>query len=173
MRTRFWAISVLLIATTGILIPAAASAGTQAAAPPRCLSQNLHLSFQPDFGGGYAGGYVYNVLWENMGTGSCSLTGYPGISALGSKLRVLGSPAGRDGIDPVTTVTMPPGGIIVSKLRVTDVYNYPEAKCKPTRAFYIRAYAPGAYQADRAAAASFEACRGPGIVYMHTSTVIP
>jgi len=172
MRARIWAIVAALMVTTGILVPVAASASAQAPVPPRCLSQNLHVYFLPDFGGGYAGGYGYNVLWENMGRGSCSLTGYPGISALGSKLRVLGSPAGRDPIDPVATVTMPPGGIVVSKLLITDVLAYPKAKCKPAPAFYIRAYAPGAYQADRAKA-SFEACRAPGIVYMSTGTVIP
>ncbi|HTP15751.1 MAG TPA: DUF4232 domain-containing protein [Streptosporangiaceae bacterium] len=154
-----------------LLAPAAASA----AATPRCLSENLRVRFIRD--NGYAGGYVYDVLWQNEGTSVCTLTGYPGTSALGSLKRVLGKPAGRDVVYPVTTVTIPTGGIVVSFLRITDVAAYSKAVCNQALASFLRIYPPGAFLPDVInTAGGIQVCRNARAsapVYMATSPVVP
>ena len=147
-------------------VPATASAAP-AAPPGRCLSQQLTLTAQ--YEGGAAGTTGIWILYTNNGT-TCTLRGYPGVSALGTAGRTLGSPAGRDPVYPVTTQLLKHGWSVMSLILLGDVYNYPAAQCQPAKGAAFRVYPPGAYNADTAAY-TFEACRKPGIVYMHTTAV--
>ena len=77
--------AAIAVAASAVLLPAAASAApartaparTTAAAAPAC-STSLETWFAPE-GDGYAGGVVYVVEFSNIGTATCTVTGYPTV----------------------------------------------------------------------------------------------
>ncbi len=88
-----------VIACAAALMPVAALAATAApAAPaastPGCATAGLVIWFSPQVGGGYAGGYYYNLNFTNLSGRACTLRGYPGVSAVNLRGRQLGNPHG-------------------------------------------------------------------------------
>jgi len=158
-----------LAAPAIVSLTVTAAPSTASATPAtvnRCLPRHLTVTAQS--AGAAAGTFGIHLTYTNTGS-ACTLRGYPGVSALGTAGRVLGSPAGRDPLYPVTTQTLGHGGTAMSLLLLADVYNYPPARCHYAKGAAFRVYPPGASAADRAAY-SFEGCRKP-VVYMHTTAV--
>ncbi|HTA10478.1 MAG TPA: DUF4232 domain-containing protein [Streptosporangiaceae bacterium] len=167
------------IAGAAILLPAVAlaSSGSGAAASGpaathRCYASELTVWLGSP-GNGTAGSTYYDLELSNTSKSTCTLYGYPGVSAHNAS-RQLGSPAGRDHSRPSTLVTLRPGGTTHVLLQITDVGNYPPAACKPASAQFLRVYAPGAYSAiNMPFQGGFAACGRRGPVYLHVTAVIP
>jgi len=171
--------AITAIAGAAVLLPAAALAssgsGAAASAPAaahRCYASELTVWLGSP-GSGAAGSTYYDLELSNTSKSTCTLFGYPGVSAH-NFARQLGSPAGRDHSRPSRLVTLLPGGTTHVILQITDVGNYPPSVCKPTSAQLLRVYAPGAFSAiTMPFQGGLQACGRRGPVYLHVTAVIP
>jgi len=169
------------VAGAAILLPAvalassagsgSASTGTRsdAVAHPPCGRSSL-TSWMGVPGGLAAGSAYYQLEISNVSSQTCTLYGFPGVSALSSTGRQLGNAAGRDGKAGLT-VTLRPYQTAHVILQVTDVGNFSRAACDPATADTLRVYAPGDY-ASMKFPFTLRACRRRGPVYLHVSTTI-
>jgi hypothetical protein len=118
--------------------PAPAPADTN---PANCATSELKGSLGPAEGA--AGSVVQTLLLTNVGTRTCELRGFPGVSYV----------AGEDGhqVGPAATMSGPRGGEVQlapgksagAALKLVNVQNYDTAVCKPTAVRGLRVYPPG------------------------------
>lgn len=92
-----------------------------------------------------AAGSVYQVIdFTNIGKTACTLYGYPGVSlAAGTPVTQVGAAATRSTVAGPATVTLQPGQVGNSLLRITQALNYPSATCSPKKTTYLQIYPPG------------------------------
>lgn len=128
---------------------APATAATSAASTPQCAAADLGVWVAADHGQGAAGSVYMPLEFTNLSGHTCTMYGYPGVAALSSNLRQLGSPAQRSGGQP-HTVTLPPGATANATLTYSDVVtgNCP-SQYKRT-AFELQIYPPDQTQTDHA-----------------------
>jgi hypothetical protein len=125
--------------------PASSAAVNQNAAgsggAPGCATRDLKATVGIAQG---AAGSVYQVIdFTNIGTASCSLYGYPGIAlAGGSPVTQIGAAASRSPQAGPALVTLKPGAVANTLLRITQAQNYPTSKCSPTASTYLQIYPP-------------------------------
>jgi Domain of unknown function (DUF4232) len=60
----------------------------------RYATSGLLIWFSPQLGGGYAGGYYYNLNFTNLSGYACTLQGYPGVSAVNPERPAARQPGG-------------------------------------------------------------------------------
>jgi len=121
-------------------------------------------------GGGAAGSIYYPLNFTNRAGHTCTLVGFPGVSAISASGAQLGSAAGRDTTTAAKTVTLTTGGTASSTLQVAEVGNYPTATCQPTTAAGLRVYVPNQTTSVNVTF-SFQACAKAGPVYLHVTAV--
>jgi hypothetical protein len=125
--------------------PASSAAVNQNAAgsggAPGCATRDLKATVGIAQG---AAGSVYQVIdFTNIGTASCSLYGYPGIAlAGGSPVTQIGAAASRSPQAGPALVTLKPGAVANTLLRITQAQNYPTSKCSPMASTYLQIYPP-------------------------------
>jgi hypothetical protein len=163
-------IGAAAVACAAALIPVAALAATAspaapAASTPRCATSGLVIWFSPQPGGGYAGGYYYNLNFTNLSGHACTLRGYPGVSAVGLSGQQLGSPAGWDNAK-LRTVRLANRATATAQLQVADAGNY---GCTATAAG-LRVYPPSQFT-SKVVPYPLEACARTGPVWMHARPV--
>ena len=109
--------------------------------PPGCATRDLKATVGVAQG---AAGSVYQVIdFTNIGTASCSLYGYPGIAlAGGSPVTQIGMAASRSPQAGPALVTLKPGAVANTLLRITQAQNYPTSKCSPMASTYLQIYPP-------------------------------
>ena len=109
--------------------------------PPGCATRDLKATVGVAQG---AAGSVYQVIdFTNIGTASCSLYGYPGIAlAGGSPVTQIGMAASRSPQAGPALVTLAPGAVANTLLRITQAQNYPTSKCSPMASTYLQIYPP-------------------------------
>ena len=124
-------------ASSAAVNPNAAGSG----GAPGCATRDLKATVGIAQG---AAGSVYQVIdFTNIGTASCSLYGYPGIAlAGGSPVNQIGAAAARSPQAGPTLVTLTPGSVANSLLRITQAQNYPTSKCGPVPSTYLQIYPP-------------------------------
>jgi hypothetical protein len=112
-----------------------------AGGPPGCATRDLKATVGVAQG---AAGSVYQVIdFTNIGTASCSLYGYPGIAlAGGSPVTQIGMAASRSPQAGPALVTLKPGDVANTLLRITQAQNYPTSKCSPMASTYLQIYPP-------------------------------
>jgi Protein of unknown function (DUF4232) len=175
-------VTATAIASAAILLPAvalASSAGTSvssAASAPKVAAQGRCVrgyltSWIGVPGGQTAGSTYYQLEISNISGATCTLYGFPGVSARGGGGKLLGSPAGRAPGHTELLVTLAPYQTAHVILQITDVGNFSPSACHPTNAFSLRVYAPGDYSWMEFPF-SFQACAKPGPIFMHVSTTI-
>jgi len=170
------------VAGAAILLPAvalASSAGSDSAtsatqphavAYRHCARSSL-TSWIGLPGGATAGSTYYELEISNLSRHTCTLYGFPGVSALGAGGRQLGSAAARTYGFPIETVTLQPLATAHVLLQITDVGNYSPSACHPTTADALRVYAPGDY-ASMKFPFTFPACGRKGPVYLHVNPTL-
>ena len=125
--------------------PASSAAVNQNAAgsggAPGCATRDLKAAVGIAQG---AAGSVYQVIdFTNIGTASCSLYGYPGIAlAGGSPVTQIGAAASRSPQAGPALITLAPGAVANTLLRITQAQNYPTSKCSPMASTYLQIYPP-------------------------------
>lgn len=168
-------IAATAVTATAILVPAVALASPGASGKPtatafRCPRGDL-TSWLGVPGDGTAGSTYYQLEISNTSGQTCSLYGFPGVSALKAGGGQLGSAAGRTRGHTKLLVTLAPGATAHVVLQITDVGNYSPAACHPANAVALRVFAPGDYASMRFPFA-FRGCARRGPVYLHVSTTI-
>jgi hypothetical protein len=144
--------------------PAAFSAPRSAAATaatPQCGPTDLGVWVARDQAGVAAGTAYFQLEFTNLSHRTCTLNGFPGVSARASNGKLLGNAARRDDTVAARTVRLAPGATGYALLEYSDVVtgNCPN-KHKVTAA-YLLVYAPDQFVADTAFW-SLPACTAPG-----------
>jgi hypothetical protein len=164
-------VAAAAIAGSAVLLPAVALAASgspaaaQAPAASRCTAPQL-TDWMGVPGSGAAGSTYYELEISNISKHTCTLYGYPGVSALGG-----GSAAGRNQSHHKTLVTLAPNATAHVILQIVDVGVFNPSSCKPKQAYGLKVYAPGAYHAN-VVPFSFQGCSKSGPVFLYVTTVI-
>lgn len=160
-------VAVALLATAVIAAPAASAAPM---AKP-CSPANLVVWAGPQAGGGTAGGFGYEIRFTNLGTGTCTLAGFPGVRAVDLKGNRIGA-AATHGAGKVKQIVLAPDQAAMATLQIADALNFPKAKCAPTMAAGLRVALPGGSGA-KIAPVAFETCAKPSARTLSVSAVEP
>jgi hypothetical protein len=166
--------AVALASSAGSAAPKTVAAQKTAAAPKtaaisRCTRAQL-TSWLGIPGDAAAGSTYYELEISNISGRSCTLYGYPGVSAIRGGGQV-GSAAHRDSSHPSTLLTLVPGATVHVILQIADAYNYPPNTCHPTKAYALRVYAPGDYSSMEFPF-TFEACAKKGPIFLFVTATI-
>jgi Protein of unknown function (DUF4232) len=104
-----------------------------------CLTRNLKVSLGP--ANGTAGTTFYPLQFLNAGTTSCTLKGYPGVSAVTSSGQQIGNPASRNSAK-FQTVTLAPGKQRSASVGIVDTGNFSPTTCAPVTAAGMKIFPP-------------------------------
>jgi hypothetical protein len=110
------------------------------------------------------GSTYYEMQISNIGTTTCSLYGFPGVSAVTAGGAQLGSPASWDhGFTPSTVVLSPH---VTSRvvLQIVDVFNF-GGSCTSVSAARLGVYPPNQTVSDDVWF-TFQACSNTGPIYL-------
>jgi len=171
MRT-FQALAAITLAggVAAATVPAmTASAATASPKAPAAAAGCAASSIRAWLGipvGVAAGTFSYELELSNISSRTCTLHGYPGVSALSSSGAQLGSPAGREAGDPERTVTLTPGATSHVLLLIEDVANYSASVCAMKPADELKVYPPND-TGYKLIPLTFEACSKKAPVYLH------
>jgi ABC-type phosphate transport system substrate-binding protein len=150
----------------------AASASTVGSSTQTAAIANCPQSYLTTWIGipanGTAGSTYYELEISNISSHTCSLYGFPGVSAMAGSHQ-LGSPADRTGGHPEDVITLGSYATAHVILQITDVGALPN--CHITEANGLRVFAPGDYASLRVPL-SFQACANRGPIFLHVSTTL-
>jgi hypothetical protein len=164
------ALLAFLSAVAAVAAAAAAGpAGAAQATTPRCATSGL-VVWLDTRGDGAAGSVFYRLKFTNLSRRTCTLTGYPGVSAVDLRGRRLGTPAGRDPARPVRTVRLAPRATASTVLQIVSADNFPRARCRQTTAAGLRVFPPNQTKA-KIVPFPFRACARSGPVFLQVRTV--
>jgi Protein of unknown function (DUF4232) len=160
-------ISIVLLA--GVSAALGLAGGASAATVPRCTTSGLvvWLDTHP---GGTAGSLIYRLELTNLSGRTCSVFGYPGVSAVDLAGRQLGSSATRDHARVAHTVTLRNGHTAVSLVRIVNVGNFPSASCGPVMAAGLRVFPPNS-ATSKIVPFPFRACSRTAPTYLFVRVV--
>lgn len=107
-----------------------------------CATAQLDISLNNEQGA--AGSRLADIVFTNTASDPCTLTGFPGVSAVTNDDGTqLGAAAERETGLPSTTVTLEPGQSARTGLKMTVVDVIDPATCQPQPADGLRVYPPG------------------------------
>lgn len=173
---------VMLAATPLVSGRAVGAAGAVAVVPPACAPGQLAVWIDTQ-GNGAAGSVYYHLQFTNISVHSCTLTGYPGVSAVNAAGRRLGRPASRSVLHPTRRVSLSGapfaeggpiglGATATAVLRILNVDNYPAARCGRATAVGLRVYAPNQSVA-KFVSLPLLACTHPTAPFLSVESVQP
>jgi len=173
-------ISASAMACAGVLATAVALAVTTfsaaAAGTPACTSAGL-VAWLNTTGSGAAGSTYYALQFTNLSGHTCTITGYPGVSGVDLNGHQIGAPASRNPAHKTKVITLANGAsssslntTALAVLRITDVANYPAAKCGAVTAAGLRVYVPG-QKASQIVPFPFRACSKTSGPYLSVESV--
>ena len=145
-------VAAVTVAAWTLAVPAATSATLTLAAKslPKCAASDLGVWVAADQSQGAAGTSYTPLEFTNLSHHTCTLYGFPGVSAISSAGQQLGSPAAWDHAIKPSLVRLTPGATAYAILAYSNVItgNCPVAS-KRTAA-QLRVYPPDQRQADHA-----------------------
>ena len=161
------------VAATGLIVTTAAfattssgGARTSAASAPACTAFGLGVWVAVGQGNGAAGTIFYPLEFTNLSGHTCSLFGFPGVSAIDQQGHQLGSSANWEGTTSPHTVILAPGATAHTMLAYHDAAVTTEAGCDPVNsATLLKVYPPGQHKWTYAAY-DFQSCSRPGVRYL-------
>lgn len=165
-RLRIWWLATTAVACGLALTVASASGGRAAAAS--CKTSGL-VVWLDTRGGAAAGSAYYTLELTNQSGHSCTLFGYPGVSAVDLRGRRLGSAASRSP-SARHLVTLRNGATAGAQLQIGTAANYPRSTCHQAAAAGLRVYPPN-QTASKVVPFPFQACSRTGPVYLHVASV--
>ena len=157
--------------STVILVAALACA---TAAPARsasraCATGGLVVWMDTN-GDGAAGTVYYHLEFTNLSGHTCTLRGFPGVSAVKLGGGRIGSAAGRDPAIPVKTISIANGRTAKAILGIVSAGNFPSSKCRQTTAAGLRVYPPN-QTASKVVPFPFAACSHKGPIFLRVRAV--
>jgi hypothetical protein len=168
--------ATIAIAGSAVLLPAVALAASSAPAAAQAPAQvsRCHAGQLTGWigipAGETAGSTYYELEISNISASTCTLYGYPGVSAWRDGQQ-LGSAAARNPVHPKTLLTLTPNSTVHVILQITDVGVYSPSSCQPEQAFALRVYAPGDYN-SHLVPLTFQACTKHGPIFLHVTTTL-
>ena len=179
-------IAVAALAITSAAFAATSSgaspgSGAASAAIPKCTAAlgqygNVSVWVADGQGSGAAGTIYYPLEFTNLSGHTCSMHGFPGVSAISRGGQQLGSPANWESggsFGTPRTVLVAPGATVHAILAYHDVVVSTVSGCDPvTTTFELRVYPPD----QRGAAFAFfglQACSHAGPVYLSVGPIKP
>lgn len=127
-----------------------APARAGASGTPPCRTSGLVVWLNDEPGGGTAGSFYYKLELTNLSGHTCTLHGYPGVSAVDLAGHRLGSAAlheasGKPRVVALAsaTPTLALGTTATAVLRIVDAGDFSPAACHPVSAAGLRVYPPG------------------------------
>jgi len=170
-----------LIAAVAASSPGAASGAALAsdtarlssAPAPACQASQLGVWIALAQSNGAAGTIYYPLNFTNVSGRTCSLHGFPGVSAIARNGHQLGSPAGWAAKVAARTVVLAPGATAHTILQYRDAEVSTAPGCDPVNtAVVLRVYPPNQYDAT-IAAFDLQVCSHAGPVYMSVEPILP
>ena len=158
------ACAAALAAVAATTSPAATTAST-----PRCATSGVVIWLETQ-GNGALGSIYYNLDFTNLSGHSCTLHGYPGVSAVNLGGHTLGSAASRDNFHAPVLVTLASGATARAVLRIVEAGNFPASICRQVPAAGLRVYPPN-QTASKVVPFPFSACSRSGPVYLSVRVV--
>jgi Protein of unknown function (DUF4232) len=147
----------------GVSTATATSGGARA--PERaaaCLGSEIDVWLNTQ-GDGAAGSTFYALEFTNLSSHSCTLSGFPHVSAIDLLGHQIGLAASHDNASSSRTITLAGssghsfGDTGTVALRIVRAEDFPSTSCHIVTAAGLRVYAPGAVSAD-VIPFPFEAC---------------
>jgi Protein of unknown function (DUF4232) len=143
------------VACVALGVPAVALASSTArsvAATPQCTAADtlVWLALAPN---GAAGTIYYPVEFTNIGSTKCTLSGFPGVAAIGKSGKKLGPAATRVKVT-AHTITLKPHQTANALLGISDVKT---STCHAT-AFGLQVYPPNQKSKQIVSSFTFAAC---------------
>lgn len=148
---------------------AALAPSGSAAATPRCGASGLVVWLDTQ-GSGAAGSVYYQLQLTNLSGRTCTLSGYPGVSAVNLKGQKLGRAATREPGSKPHTVTLAEGATAIATLRIVEAGNFPNSKCGRTEAAGLLVHPPN-QTAPKIVPFPFEACSRSGATVLSIGPV--
>ncbi len=139
-------IGVAVLACAAALAPITAFVGASpiglagAVATPTCTTSGLVIWMNTE-GNGTAGSIYYNLEFTNLSGHTCTMFGYPGVSAVNLAGAQLGSAAHYSSVAKQAVVTIAEGATTSAVVQIVDVGVYP-GTCVPAHAAGLRVYPP-------------------------------
>ena len=173
--------STAFAATSSAASPGPGAARADSAAIPKCTAAlgqygNVSVWVADGQGNGAAGTIYYPLEFTNVSGHTCSMYGFPGVSAISRGGKQLGSPANWESggsFGTPRTVIVAPGATVHTILAYHDVVVSTTSGCDPVNTtFELRAYPPD----QRGATFAFfdlEACSHAGPLYLSVGPVKP
>ncbi|MFJ9759835.1 DUF4232 domain-containing protein [Streptomyces sp. NPDC101149] len=110
--------------------------------PQRCASAHLRVSAEDTDTA--AGTTHFQLVFQNTGDTTCTLTGFPGVSFRGRDGAQIGNAADRDTDTGPTTVTLVPNGHAAADAEAPDGRSgYSDAQCRPKSVSFLGVFPPG------------------------------
>jgi Protein of unknown function (DUF4232) len=181
---------IAAVAVTGLIVATAAFAANSSGAAsgaalasdtarlssapaPACQASQLGVWIALAQSNGAAGTIYYPLNFTNVSGRTCSLRGFPGVSAIARNGHRLGSPAGWATRVAARTVVLIPGATAHTILQYRDAEVSTTPGCDPVNtAVVLRVYPPGQY-ATTVAAFDLQVCSHAGPVYMSVEPILP
>jgi hypothetical protein len=116
-----------------------------------------------------AGSVYYTLKFTNQSGRSCTLNGYPGVSAVGLRGQRLGSAASRTP-SRGRPVSLANDETASALLQISQAANFPESACHRVSAAGLRVYPPD-QTASKVVPIPFPACSRRGPVFLHVKAV--
>jgi len=161
--------------TAAVLIPAVALAAPGRAARPAAAPGCRQVQLEAWIGtpAGVAAGTAYDQLEiSNISARTCTLFGFPGVSAVDGNGVQLGSAAQRVGPDPVRQVTLVRGATAHVELGIGTAADYPPPSCHPVTAAGLRVFAPNDFLSLPLPFSGFQVCQQAGPKILSVSPVL-
>jgi hypothetical protein len=136
------------------------------AATPQCATSGLVIWFDP-VANGAAGTLYYDLELTNLSGHTCTLGGYPGVSAVNLQGQQIGSPAARNGPAHPPALTLNPGSAATASLGYSDVVS---SSCASVSSAGLRVYPPN-QTSSKVVPFPFRACTHTGQIFLHVGPV--
>lgn len=139
-------------ATTGSTVTVTATPSSSGSSPAgtspsaglaECTTAMLRVKIGSS--NGAAGTIYFDIVFTNVGSGTCFLQGYPGISLVsaGSTAgRQIGADAKRDSVTPSRQIVLAAGQTAHAVLGVAEAGNFPASNCNPVTAHWLKVFPP-------------------------------
>ncbi|MDO5032066.1 DUF4232 domain-containing protein [Corynebacterium sp.] len=143
--------------------------------PPRdpraCTMDQLTVSLGTQQGA--AGSSLVDVLFSNTSDSPCTLTGFPGVSAVTNNDGTqLGRAATRENNAPAQPVSLAPGAAAVANVKITNVGPMDPTQCQPQPADGLRVYPPEETRSAFLEIPGLQGCAGD-VSYISVQPVSP
>jgi hypothetical protein len=148
---------------------------------PRCTTGDL-VVWLDTMGNGAAGSSYYNLEFTNVSRHACSMSGYPGVSAVNVAGSQIGSAAGHNAEHPAALITLSsaaasggPGGFASPNtatviLAISDAGNYSNSACGRVISSGLRVYPPD-QTASKIIPYPFVTCAKHGPLILHVEPI--